>query len=83
MDGSYYRKLQDERGALEKMSLFKEIINSIRKKRERYSEYCCTVKEDFRFNQGYVQACNDILGKTDSLKIINDILNKLVEKLPL
>ena len=77
MDGTYYRKLQGERGMLEKMSLFKEIIDSIKKKRACYSDYYCTVENDVRFNQGYVRACNDIIGKTDSLKIINDIFSNL------
>jgi len=77
MNSEYFRKLTSERETLEKMSLFKEIIDSIKKKRACYSDYCCTVENDVRFNQGYVRACNDIIGKTDSLKIINDIFSNL------
>lgn len=82
MDNMYLKTLLDERKKLDKSVLFKEIVTSIRKKRSQYSEYCNISKDDVRFFQGYVLACDDIIGTGEKIKIIDNILNKIAKKTP-
>ena len=84
MEVVYYKKLAKEWRDLEKMTLWKEILKELARKRSVVSDYCETEREDVRFYQGRASMLRDILGKRGGeIRIIKDIFSKAQGKINL
>ena len=83
MEVVYYKKLAKEWRDLEKMTLWKEILKELARKRSVVSDYCETEREDVRFYQGRASMLRDILGKRGEIRIIKDIFSKAQGKINL